>query len=107
MEDSIITEIVKFDIQNSINNSDFVETVAYLENEFHKKQPGYIDSELVKEKEYSWVMVMHWATLDEVKTASRKLMKDPITKNFREALIPQTVKIQYLEQIRAWDKTNN
>lgn len=106
MEKEIITEIVKFNIYDDIEREDFIETVNQLENEFHKKQPGYIDSELVNAKESEWVMVMHWATIEEVKNASRKLMKEAKTEKFRNALIPKTVKIQYLEQVKNWNKTN-
>ena len=80
------------------------EIVTSLEIEFHMKQAGYIDSELVKGKENSWTIIMHWESLEEVKLASKLLMKSDLTKEFRDAIIPSTVRMMYLEQIKTWSK---
>ncbi|MGM0532415.1 MAG: hypothetical protein ACQER7_13800, partial [Bacteroidota bacterium] len=68
-------EIVSFDIDNAISDETFKEIVNSVEIEFHMKQAGYIDSELVKGKNNSWTMIMHWESLEEVKHASKLLMK--------------------------------
>ena len=54
-----ITEIVSFDIENSISEETFIDIVNALEVEFHMIQPGYIDPELVKVRSNSWTMIMH------------------------------------------------
>jgi hypothetical protein len=104
MEKRVVTEIVSFDIDNSISIEAFIEIVNSVETEFHKMQSGYIDSELVKGKENSWTMIMHWESLEEVKLASKMLMKSDLTINFRDAIIPATVRMSYLEQIKKWSK---
>lgn len=102
MDTKMITEIVSFDIDSSVVDQDFIEIVDTVEKEFHMKQDGYIDSELVKGKGSSWVMIMHWASIQEVKQASKLLMKSKLTESFREAIIPSTVKMSYLEQHKSW-----
>lgn len=104
MDKKLVTEIVSFDIDNAISDEAFKEIVNSVEVKFHMKQPGYIDSELVKGKNNSWTMIMHWESLKEVKLASKLLMKSDLTTNFRQAVIPSTVKMSYLEQIKKWNK---
>lgn len=104
MDKKLITEIVSFDIDNSISDGDFKEIVNSLEVEFHMQQAGYIYSELLKGKNNSWTMIMHWESLKEVKLASKLLMKSDLTTTFRQAIIPSTVKMSYLEQIKKWSK---
>jgi len=104
MDKKVITEIVSFEINDSISIETFTEIVTSLEIEFHMKQAGYIDSELVKGKENSWTIIMHWESLEEVKLASKLLMKSDLTKEFRDAIIPSTVRMMYLEQIKTWSK---
>jgi len=104
MSTKVITEIVSFDIDESITNEVFKEIVDLLEINFHSQQSGYIDSELVKCKNNSWIMIMHWESLEEVKNASKMLMKSKISERFRQAIIPSTVKMNYFEQVKKWTK---
>lgn len=104
MDKDLITEIVSFDIQEAISNEEFRDIVNTVETDFHMKQAGYIDSELVKGRKNSWIMIMHWKSLDEVKHASKLLMKSDLTKRFRRVIIPSTVRMSYLEQIQTWKK---
>jgi len=102
MDKKVITEIVSFDTDPSISEETFKAIVRTVETEFHMKQPGYIDSELVKGRDNSWTMIMHWESLQEVKDASKMLMKNDLTTGFRQAIIPSSVKMGYLEQIQQW-----
>lgn len=104
MNKNVVTEIVSFDIDESISNETFKEIVDFVEIKFHLLQSGYIDSELLKGKNNSWTMIMHWESLDEVKHASKLLMKSDLTEAFRQAIIPSTVKMNYLEQFNKWSK---
>jgi hypothetical protein len=104
MDKKVITEIVSFEINDSISIEAFAEIVTSLEMEFHMMQAGYLDSELAKGTENSWTMIMHWESLEKVKLASKLLMKSDLTKVFRDAIIPSTVRMSYLEQIKTWSK---
>jgi hypothetical protein len=104
MNKNVVTEIVSFDIDESISNETFKEIVDSVETGFHMLQSGYIDSELVKGRKNSWTMIMHWESVEEVKLASKLLMKSDLTEQFRQAIIPSTVKMNYLMQIKKWSK---
>ncbi len=102
MDKNIVTEIVSFEIHEAVSPENFIQIAHTLETAFHMHQPGYIDSELVKGPANSWTMIMHWASLHEVRTASKLMMKSPLTEKFRQAIIPATVKMGYLEQVGKW-----
>ena len=102
MKKSIVTEIVNFEISPDLQEIEFIEIVNFLEESFHMRQSGYIDSELLKGKENNWTIIMHWKSIDEVKQASRLMMKDASTASFRSVIIPTSVKMSYLEQVDTW-----
>ena len=102
MERKIVTEIVEFESVPDLSAQDFIAIVAHVEEAFHMQQQGYIDSELVKGKQHSWAMVMHWECMEDVKQASKRLMKDERTLHFREAIIPTSVRMLYYEQVKCW-----
>ncbi len=102
MDTKMVTEIVSFEIDSSVSDEKFIKIVDIVEKDFHMKQPGYIDSELVKDRRNSWVMIMHWKSIQSVKDASKLLMKNKITEDFRQAIIPSSVKMNYLEQKKGW-----
>lgn len=95
-----ITEIVTFSICEGYSKEEFIEIVDQLEKEFHFKQPGYIDSELAKGKDNCWTIIMHWKTIQDARNASKNLMSSEVTKEFRELIIPSSVIMRYLDNIR-------
>lgn len=103
MGKSIITEIASFEISTMITQDDFIKRVDFLEKEFHSKQAGHIDSELIKAEDNSWLMIMHWSSIEEAKNASKLLMKSDKAEEFKNSLLPQTVKIKYYNQVQSWN----
>lgn len=102
MKRNIVTEIVNFEIVKDLSESDFMNIIEIVEEKFHMKQSGYIDSELLKGKKNCWTIIMHWESLEQVKQASKLMMKEKLTENFREAIIPTSVKMSFLEQVKIW-----
>lgn len=101
---NIITEIARFEIINGLNEQEFIKIVDFLEKEFHMKQNGYIDTELIKEKDGNqWMMIQHWKTMNDAKESSKQMMKSQLTENFRNSLNPKSVKLLYLEQKLRWN----
>lgn len=47
-------------------------------------------------------MILHWESLEEFKLASKLLIQSESTVRFRQAVIPYSVKINYLERVRVW-----
>ena len=99
----MITEIVKFKIVDGLNSGNFIEIVNRLQEGFHKKQNGYINCELAKGNDGNWAMIMHWDSLPNLRSASKLLMKDDSAKEFRDALIPTSVKMTIMEKAREWN----
>jgi hypothetical protein len=103
MGKNIVTEIVSFEIINGINDQEFIKIVDFLEKEFHMKQNGYIDTELIKGKDDNqWMMIQHWQTMNDAKESSKQMMKSKFTENFRNSLDPKSVKLSCLEQKYRW-----
>ncbi len=104
MKKKMVTEIVNFEIDPNLAEADFIDIVHSVEELFHKNQSGYVDSELLKGKGNSWAMLMHWESMEEVKQASKLMMQDALTAEFRQAIIPTSVKMSYLWQLKCWKK---
>jgi len=101
----MITECVYFDSIDGLSDEDFISIVDRLEKDFHMRQSGIIDTELVRGKgPRQWLMIQHWESLDHATDASRKLMTDDTTEIFRRSLDPKTVRISYHEHAARWEK---
>lgn len=99
------TEIAEFQVGFGVTDEDFFRIVESLELNFHVKQAGFIDTELVKDNEQSrWSMIQHWESIEQAKEASKIMMKEPVAENFIKALDPKSVKIRYLNHVNLWRK---
>lgn len=98
----VITEIVNFDVD--LKSEDVLKIIHQLEEDFHMKQDGYIDSELIKANKNGWTLIMHWDSKQELRSASKKMMTAPETEQFRKVVIPPSVKITVSKQIKRWDR---
>jgi heme-degrading monooxygenase HmoA len=100
---SIITEIVTFEKIGNIEKEDFISIVDRLEKEFHSKQPGFIDSELLyDEKDNLWFIIQHWETAEQLNASSKKMFTDGTAEAFVKSLNPKTVKMTILQQLKVW-----
>ncbi|MEA5083504.1 MAG: antibiotic biosynthesis monooxygenase [Lachnospiraceae bacterium] len=101
----IITEIVKMKTVEGITKDKFIEIVDGLERNFHSRQKGFIDTELLyAEEENEWYMIQHWDSKDDLKTASSKIFVDKDAEDFVKSLNKQCVKMYILPQISSWGK---
>lgn len=99
----IITEIVKMKTVEGLTKEAFIEIVNGLERNFHSKQKGFVDTELLyHEEENEWYMIQHWNSKDDLKEASKKIFIDKDAENFVKSLNKQSVKMYILPQIATW-----
>ena len=99
----ITTEIVTMKTATKLTKEEFIGIVDGLERNFHSKQPGFMDTELLyNEKSDEWIMVQHWASREELKAASKKMFVDEGAATFVQALDPKTVKMSILPQLGKW-----
>ena len=100
---SIATEIVTMKIAQEITKDEFISIVDGLERNYHSKQPGFIDTELLyNEESNEWIMVQHWASMEDLKVASDKMFQDEEATPFVKSLDPSSVKMSILPQIKIW-----
>jgi len=100
---NIITEIVTMKTIERIAKDDFIKIVDGLEKNYHSKQEGFIDTELLyNDKTDEWIMIQHWDNLDNLKSSSRQMFNNPITESFVKSLDPKTVKMLMLPQLGKW-----
>lgn len=100
---AIATEIVKMKMAPGVTKEDFFETILILERDFHAKQPGFMDTELLyDDRSEEWIMVQHWDTMEHLKAASKNMFHDERTASFLKSLNPSSVKMLQLPQIKKW-----
>jgi len=100
---SIATEIVTMKTVEGVTKDAFTNIIDGLEKNFHSKQPGFIDTELLYNDETGeWIMVQHWVSIEYLKTASEKMFQDVAAESFVKALSPESVKMIMLPQLKVW-----
>jgi len=101
----IATEIVTFKTVKGVKRDVFMNIVDELEKEFHAKEPGFIDTELLyHEKNGEWIMIQHWDSMENMKQASADMFRNPVTEAFVQSLDPKTVTMQRFMQLGTWKK---
>ena len=99
----VVTELVRMKVKETVSKADFIEIVDDLECAFHSKQSGFIDTELLyDEKENVWIMIQHWASLDQMKLSSANMFRDSATEVFRDAIDPKSVSISVFPVLQTW-----
>ena len=100
----VTTEIVTMKTVEGVIKDDFIRIVDELERDFHSKQPGFIDTELLyNEKAEEWIMIQHWDGLDNLHSASKKMFDNPTTERFVKSLVPKSVKMLMLPRLGSWN----
>lgn len=103
MKTGIITEIVDFKVISNTPDEKVVGIVDLVEKELHFKQSGFIDTELVKgEEENRWLMIHHYASLNEIKEAGKNKANGRLLEEFAKVIDLNSVKILLFEQIQSW-----
>lgn len=100
---SIITELVTMKLAVNANKEEFVSIVDNLEKNFHSKQQGFIDTELLYDEGNNlWMMIQHWETKEQLNAASKKMFNDKNAEVFVKSLDPKSVKMTILTQEKVW-----
>ncbi len=100
---AIVTELVYMKTRENMSKADFLQLVDNLERCFHSKQDGFIDTELLfNEKESVWIMIQHWASMEQMKASSANMFRDSATEAFRNAIDPKSVSISAFPVIGTW-----
>ena len=74
-----------------------------LQNDFHSKQKGFDDTELIRGRdERTFLMIQHWETMSDCKNVVKKMMKEPLTEEFRQTIDPKTMKMTLSNRLNRW-----
>jgi beta-xylosidase len=88
---------------DDITKEGFISIVDGLERDFHSKLPGFIDSELLfDEKNNLWIMIQHWESAEQLKTASNKIFTESTAEPFIKSLNNKNIKMTIAPQIKTW-----
>ncbi len=86
MLNNICTEIAQFRVIPEVSEERFLSIVDQLEHNFHSKQNGFISTLLAKDNDNSqWIMIQQWESAEQAHEASKKMMKETVTEDFRNA----------------------
>ena len=94
----MITEIIEFKLNESTDEEKFMmETKKYYDY-FKATFIGFVDLEFTKGEE-SWISIMHWETMEDVKACGEVLRTSPQEIAGYAALTDRTsTKLTFLEQ---------
>ena len=100
---AIITEIVVMKTAEVMEKDEFIRIADSLEKEFHSKQGGFIDTELLwDEGREEWIMIQHWSSAQQQKAASKMMFQAEEAALFVRSLDPKSVKMKILPQLKTW-----
>ena len=97
-----IVEIAQFKLAAGVNEEDFLQEAKAVQKNFLEKQSGYIDRELLKDKDGQWVDNLHWNSMEEAQKAAEVMMSDSTRQGFMQKIDPSSVKLMHLEQEESW-----
>lgn len=97
-----IVEIAQFKLAVGVSDEDFLHEAEIVQKNFLEKQSGYINRELLKDKDGQWVDILHWNSMEEAQKAAEVMMSDPATQGFMQKIDPPSVKMLHLEQVKKY-----
>lgn len=99
----MITEILEFKVKDGIDNDELLKQVDYIVKNFHQKQSGHVDAELVKTDETGcWKIIFHYKTKEDIRKVGQKVHKSEVIQEFSKIIAPDSVKVSILEQFGYW-----
>ncbi len=104
MNKKLIVEIAQFKLASGVTDEEFIKEAEMVQKNFLEKQNGYIDRELLKDKDGQWIDILHWNSMEEAQRAAEVMMKEPTTQGFMQKIDPSSVKMLHLGQMKTWDK---
>ena len=99
---NLIVEVAQFKLATGVREEDFLREVEAVQKNFLEKQNGYINRELLKDKDGQWVDILHWNSMEEAQKAAEVMMGDPATQGFMQKIDPSSVKMLHLEVVKKY-----
>jgi hypothetical protein len=100
---SLVVELAQFKLGAGVDEQSFLKAAEAVQENFLKKQSGYINRELLKGEDNQWVDIVHWSSLEAAQQAAEMMLKDPSAIGFVQAIDPASVKMMHLKTLKTWD----
>jgi heme-degrading monooxygenase HmoA len=97
-----IVEISQFQLAKGVDEQSFLNAANAVQENFLKKQSGFIDRELLRAENGQWVDILHWKTAADAQRAAKEAMNNPTAAEFFQKMDPASVKMMHLEQMRIY-----
>ncbi len=97
-----VVEIAQFELASGVTDEEFIKEAEVVQRDFLEKQSGYIDRELLKDKNGLWIDILHWDSMEEAKKAAEVMIKNPKAQGFIQKIHLPSVKMFHLEQVTTW-----
>ena len=103
MENTMITEFVKFTALETTTEKQLISKSDSLINGFWKKQDGFLDAELVKDVgENSWCFIYHNESMEKLKAGGEKMRNSKEFSEFISLIIPKSIDVTFYRQLIKW-----
>ena len=97
MADTI--EIVTFNLQDGVEQSEFEEKNKYVENNLVSQMPGFKSRETAVSDEGEVVVVLHWEKPESAQNSMDKFVDAPESQDFQKLINMDTFKMVRYTQI--------
>ena len=99
----MITELIEFKLKGTTTIDALVEQLDKVYTDFHIKQQGYIDTELIENTQTGfWQMIHHYETMEYIEKLKETLPHSEAIKGFNTLVEPETFKVSFYNQHRTW-----
>ncbi len=92
-----VLEIVIYKTKDGVNDFDFIKMGVEIEENFIKKQKGFIKRTFAKSENGDWVEVIYWETMEDATKASEAAMKSPVCMPMFGMLDDASVKMHHFD----------
>lgn len=99
----MITELIEFEVCEGISNEQLITKAEKVVTDFHKKQDGYIDMELVKDNlKGIGKMIVHYETMEDIEKVKNNIPHSKAVKEFTGLLKPESLNVSFYEKQKKW-----
>jgi heme-degrading monooxygenase HmoA len=100
----VVIEITQFQLVKGVADQEFLREAEEVQQVFLKRQPGYLDRELLKGEAERWADILHWETTAQAQAAAQAMLQEPACQGFLSMIDPQSIEMLHLERQKKWDE---
>ena len=99
----MITELIEFKLKDTTTVDALVEQLNKVYTDFHIKQDGYIDTELIENTQTGlWQMIHHYQTMEDIEKLKETLPHSESIKEFGSLVVSESLKVSFFNQHGKW-----